>query len=40
MVAPADDPRNKRKIQEIIQKYPITVSWIHFYIAQLTLGDE
>ncbi len=26
VVAPADDPRNKRKVQEVIQKCPITVS--------------
>jgi ubiquitin-like domain-containing CTD phosphatase 1 len=25
VVAPADDPRNKRKIQEIVKKIPITV---------------
>lgn len=25
-VAPADDPRNKRKIQEVIKACPITVS--------------
>lgn len=26
-VSPADDPRNKRKIQEVIEKCPIDVSW-------------
>ena len=26
IVAPADDPRNKRKVAEIIKKCPITVS--------------
>lgn len=26
LVAPADDPRNKRKIQEVIRSCPITVS--------------
>ena len=26
VVSPADDPRNKRKVEEIIKKCPITVS--------------
>jgi hypothetical protein len=27
-LTPAEDPRNKRKIRELVQKYPITVSYV------------
>jgi len=32
VVAPADDPRNKRKVQEVIEKCPITVSYTVSYM--------